>query len=45
MVTQFIDATRPHTTACVMPGCEVDAWSPAENVRAMIAAARARPAR
>lgn len=42
MVGQFIDATLPHTTACVMPGCEVDAFSPVENVKAMIRAARAR---
>ncbi|MEW6249583.1 MAG: hypothetical protein AB1716_02970 [Planctomycetota bacterium] len=42
MVREFVEATRPHTTACVMPGCEVDAWSPVENVRAMIAAARER---
>jgi len=44
MVTQFIDATLPHTTACVMPGCEIDSYSPTENVRAIIDAARARPA-
>lgn len=43
MVTQFIDATLPHTTACVMPGCEIDSYSPTENVRAIIQAARARP--
>ncbi len=43
MVTEFIDATVPHTTACVMPGCEIDSFSPTENVRAMIDAARARP--
>ncbi len=42
MVRDFIDATLPHTTACVMPGCEVDSFSPAENVRAMIDAARER---
>lgn len=43
MVSQFIEATLPHTTACVMPGCEVDSFSPAENVRAMVETARARP--
>jgi len=42
MVREFIDATLPHTTACVMPGCEIDSFSPTENVRAMIEAARAR---
>jgi len=42
MVTEFIDATTPHTTACVMPGCEIDSFSPTENVRAIIDAARAR---
>ncbi len=42
MVRDFIDATTPHTTACVMPGCEVDSFSPTENVVAMIAAARER---
>jgi uroporphyrinogen-III decarboxylase len=43
MVAQFIEATIPHTTACVMPGCEIDSYSPPENVKAMIKAARARP--
>lgn len=42
MVREFIDATLPYTTAVVMPGCEVDAYTPAENVRAMIQAARER---
>jgi len=42
MVAQFIDATIPHTTACVMPGCEIDSYSPAANVRAMIETARSR---
>lgn len=41
MVREFIDATVPHTTACVMPGCEVDSFSPLENVQAMIDVARA----
>ena len=40
MVREFIDATLPHTTACVMPGCEIDSFSPTENVVAMIEAAR-----
>lgn len=43
MVREFIDATLPHTTACVMPGCEVDSFSPVENVQAMIDTARAHP--
>lgn len=43
MVREFIDATLPHTTACVMPGCEIDSFSPVENVRAMIDVARSRP--
>jgi uroporphyrinogen-III decarboxylase len=42
MVREFIDATLPHATAVVMPGCEIDSFSPLENVRAMIEAARAR---
>lgn len=42
MVNEFIDATLPHTTACIMPGCEIDSFSPVENVRAMIDAARGR---
>jgi len=42
MVREFIEATLPHTTACVMPGCEVDSFSPVENVKAMIEAARSR---
>ncbi len=42
MVAQFIEATTPHTTACVMPGCEIDSYSPAANVRAMIETARSR---
>jgi uroporphyrinogen-III decarboxylase len=42
MVDQFIDATLPHTTACIMPGCEIDSFTPVENVKAMIDTARAR---
>ncbi|MDM8007737.1 MAG: uroporphyrinogen decarboxylase family protein [Phycisphaerae bacterium] len=42
MVAEFIDATLPHTTACVMPGCEIDSFSPVENLRAMINTARSR---
>ncbi len=41
-VREFIEATTPHTTACVMPGCEIDSFSPTANVSAMIEAARAR---
>ncbi len=44
MVREFLDATTPHTTAVVMPGCEVDSYSPVENVRAMIEEARRKPA-
>jgi len=40
MVRDFIEATLPHTTAVVMPGCEIDSWSPLENVLAMIDTAR-----
>ena len=40
MVRQFIEATIPHTTAVVMPGCEIDSYAPAENVKAIIDAAR-----
>jgi uroporphyrinogen-III decarboxylase len=40
MVQEFITATRPHTTAVVMPGCEIDSYAPVENVQAMISAAR-----
>ncbi|RIK76933.1 MAG: hypothetical protein DCC68_18405 [Planctomycetota bacterium] len=40
MVRQFIEATVPHTSAVVMPGCEIDSYAPVENVRAMIDAAR-----
>lgn len=42
MVRDFIDSTLPHTTACVMPGCEVDSFSPVENVKAMIEVSRER---
>jgi len=42
-VREFIDSTLPHTTACVMPGCEIDSFSPVENVQAMIQAARSHP--
>ncbi len=42
VVEEFITATLPHTTACVMPGCEIDSFSPLENVKAMIEAARSR---
>jgi len=46
MVREFIDATKPHTTAVIMPGCEIDSYSPVENVRAMLDTARAwRPGR
>lgn len=45
MVRQFLDATTPHTTAVVMPGCEIDSYAPTENVLAIIRAARTwRPA-
>jgi uroporphyrinogen-III decarboxylase len=40
MVKEFLGATLPHTTAIVMPGCEVDSFSPTENVQRMIDAAR-----
>jgi hypothetical protein len=40
MVRDFIEATLPHTSAVVMPGCEIDSWSPLENVLAMIETAR-----
>jgi uroporphyrinogen decarboxylase len=40
MVKEFIQYTTPHTTAVVMPGCEIDAYAPVENVQAMINAAR-----
>lgn len=43
MVREFIEATLPHTTAVVMPGCEIDSYSPVENVRAMIEEARRTP--
>ena len=42
MVREFVEATVPHTTACIMPGCEVDSFSPTANVLAMIDAARAK---
>jgi hypothetical protein len=40
MVREFVAATRPHTTAVVMPGYEIDSYAPAENVRALIDAAQ-----
>jgi uroporphyrinogen-III decarboxylase len=40
MVSEFIESTLPHTTACVMPGCEIDSYSPTENVQQMIDTAR-----
>lgn len=40
MVRTFIECTTPHTTAVVMPGCEIDSFAPVENVRAIIDAAR-----
>lgn len=45
MVNEFIGSTLPHTTACVMPGCEIDSFSPTANVKAMIDAARSRKLR
>jgi uroporphyrinogen-III decarboxylase len=44
MVRDFIECTTPHTTAVVMPGCEVDSYSPLANVQAMIEVARERRA-
>ncbi len=40
MVRDFVEATTPHTTAVVMPGCEIDSYAPLENVKALIDAAR-----
>jgi uroporphyrinogen-III decarboxylase len=40
MVRDFIRSTLPHTTAVVMPGCEIDSYAPLANVQAMIQAAR-----
>jgi len=40
MVRDFIECTTPHTTAVVMPGCEIDSFTPVENVRAMVDTAR-----
>lgn len=40
MVRMFIESTTPHTTAIIMPGCEIDSYAPVENVQAMIDAAR-----
>jgi uroporphyrinogen-III decarboxylase len=40
MVRDFLDSTLPHTTAVVMPGCEIDSFTPLENVKAMIEAGR-----
>jgi uroporphyrinogen-III decarboxylase len=40
MVRDFIDSTLPHTTAVIMPGCEIDSYAPLENVQTMINAAR-----
>jgi uroporphyrinogen-III decarboxylase len=42
MVRQFIQATLPHTTAVIMPGCEIDSYAPTENVKAMIDEARSK---
>jgi hypothetical protein len=40
MVRQFIESTLPHTSAVVMPGCEIDSFAPLENVNTMIDTAR-----
>ncbi len=40
MVREFVEATTPHTTAVVMPGCEIDSYSPLDNVQSLIDAAR-----
>lgn len=40
MVKTFIKHTTPYTTAVVMTPCEVGAYTPPENVRAMVEAAR-----
>jgi len=40
MVKDFIKYTTPYTTAVVMPGCEIDAYAPVENVKTIIAATR-----
>ncbi|MFQ5762586.1 MAG: uroporphyrinogen decarboxylase family protein, partial [Candidatus Bathyarchaeia archaeon] len=39
-VGTFIRSTAKHTTAAVMPGCEIGGYTPPDNVTAMIAAAR-----
>ncbi len=41
MVREFLERTLPHTGAVVMPGCEIDSYSPLANVKAMIDEARA----
>ena len=40
MVKTFIKHTTPYTTAVVMTPCEVGGYTPVENVRAMVEAAR-----
>ncbi len=40
MVRQFLDRSLPHTTAAVMPGCELSTYTPKDNVQAMIRAGR-----
>ena len=40
MVKEFIKHTSPYTTCIVMPGCELSAYTPIENVESIIKAAR-----
>ncbi|NPV29872.1 MAG: hypothetical protein HPY58_09535 [Firmicutes bacterium] len=40
MIKEFIEHTTPHTTAVIMPGCEISVGTPLENVKAAIEATR-----
>ena len=40
LVKKYIEITTRSTTAVIMPGCELSAYTPVENVRALIESAR-----
>lgn len=40
LVRKYIEITTKHTTAVIMPGCELSAYTPVENVRSLIEPAR-----
>jgi uroporphyrinogen-III decarboxylase len=40
LTRKYIEITTKYTTAVIMPGCELSAYTPVENVKALIESAR-----